>query len=616
MPLHETKNDLDQGYVLVTTLIFISTAALIAGSYLVLSANDARVSRMAIDQQKAAIAAEAGLDYGMIKLKELLNSYQLSPSVAPSALQAQIDSIPAPDPAGEYAYQTPQGLSAFKISVESPLQSGVITNGTVAQGLNGQLQLFSVTCGAINQNSGMSAVRKQLVQGFGLYLIRYAVFYEDDLELHPGSNMDIFGRIHCNSDAYLGGDLRIRDAMTTVGRIYHQRKNDASRNGEAKIDDDVPALVSMKQGSDWIDSNYGNWMIEALTRWDGNVLSDVHGTKELNPPINPSSNPHEIIEQALSTNDPAYFPDTEAEKFANKAALVLRVDSNGVFSATDFFTNNVTPSFTNAALSISGVDGDGDPIYAKDAQKEYLMVTNGVFDVKQTDFHDHREFSQMAPIDIYVDELLSSFPEIYDGTYANDEGKGIVYVTREDPDGSGAGVMPCVRIRNGRDIVAPDGLTIASDLPVYVEGDYNVVATKPALVAGDAVTFLSKNWQDAPSDDYNKNTRTPVNTEYNTVVMTGNTETLWGQYNGGVENAMRLLEDWSGVTVTYRGSIVVLWYSEIADSVWDWADYYDSAIRNWGYDPIYATQNPPGMTLLVGMEEVVWARTTWVDEGW
>jgi hypothetical protein len=204
MPLHETKRDFAQGYVLVTTLIFISTASLIAGSYLVLSANDARVSRMAIDQQKAAIAAEAGLDYGMLKLRDVISSYQLSPSVTPSALQAQIDSIPAPDPMGEYAYQTPQGLSAFKISIESPLQTGVITNGTVAQGLDGSLQMFSIACGAINTNSGMSAVRKQLVQGLAVYLIRYAVFYDDDLEMFPGEIMDIFGRIHCNSDIYLG----------------------------------------------------------------------------------------------------------------------------------------------------------------------------------------------------------------------------------------------------------------------------------------------------------------------------------------------------------------------------------------------------------------------------
>jgi hypothetical protein len=370
--------------------------------------------------------------------------------------------------------------------------------------------------------------------------------------------------------------------MSAHGRITHQRKHSTDRDGEAKVVDGMSVPVSMIDNGEYIESSYTNWMIEALTRWDGNVRSDVHGTEELNPPIDPNSNPHDIIAQALTTNDPAYYPATEAEKFFNKAALVLRVDTNGVFSATDFFTNNVTPSFTNAALSISGIDGDGDPIYAKDAQGEYLMVTNGVYNVTQTDFHDQREASQMAPIDIYVDELLNSFPEIYDGTYANDEGKGIVYVTCEDPDGPGSGVMPCVRIRNGREIAAPDGLTIVSDLPVYVEGDYNVVATKPSLVAGDAITFLSKNWQDAPSDDLDKATRIPVDTEYNTVLMTGNTETLWGQYNGGLENVIRFLEDWSGVTVTYRGSIVNLWFSETVNSVFDWCDYYDAPIRDWG----------------------------------
>jgi hypothetical protein len=82
-----------------------------------------------------------------------------------------------------------------------------------------------------------------------------------------------------------------------------------------------------------------------------------------------------------------------------------------------------------------------------------------------------------------------------DNTLVSDPDPG---KTGDEPDGSG-GVQPVVRIRNGEKL--PDGgLSIASDLPVYVEGNYNVEGdTKPALVTGDAVTLLSQEWQDARS---------------------------------------------------------------------------------------------------------------------
>ncbi len=610
--------DKKDGSVVFAVILLLVGCALV-GSYLTLSSHDARLSRMTLDHQKAFIAAEAGLDYGVMKLRDIVLNYQLSPSISASQLQSMIDAVPAPPPVGDYVYQTPSGASAFKIGMESPIMSGTITNGTACRGSMGNYQYFSVTCGAINTNSGKGTVLKQTVQAVGLCLIRFGVFYEEDLEIIPGPQMDFFGPVHANGDLYLSannGPLNFWDRVTAHGNIYHKRKDDGQPDGDTRIIDGSSNLVSMSLPSgDFLDSEHADWVSQSLSRWDGNLLSADHGTVKLSPPIDPLDDTHDIIERPLSTNNPAYKQSTEDEKFANKACLKLHIHSNGVLSATDYYGNDVSGYFSNAVLEVASTNGDSGVVeYSKNSDGSYKMMTNGSYDVSQSHFYDQRESCYMAPVDLYVDRLVADFPDIYDGTYMKEEGKGIVHVTRDDPDGVSNGVIPCVRLRNGGTIQPNGGLSIVSDLPLYIEGNYNTNSTKPALVAGDAVSLLSSDWQDAKSA-LNLNKREPSDTIFNTVIMTGNSETTWGNYNGGLENVLRFLEDWGGDTVTFRGSIIDLWYSEVAKGEWSYGNpIYKAPARDWGYDNIYRSQSPPGMTRVFGMEEIQWQRTTFDRE--
>jgi len=57
-----------------------------------------------------------------------------------------------------------------------------------------------------------------------------------------------------------------------------------------------------------------------------------------------------------------------------------------------------------------------------------------------------------------------------------------------------------------------------------------------------------------------------------------------GNYSGGVENFLRFLESWGG-TVTYNGSIVVMFPSIYATNYWIApGTYYQAPTRNWGFD--------------------------------
>jgi len=609
------KTDKRNGSIMLAAMIIIMLAAAMLAAYMKYSTGEAVITRRSIDHQKARIAAEAALEYGAIELRNIILKNQLRLSM--SELQAELDAIPDPPSIPGYVYRTPGGDNAFEILIDDDVQlDTVITNGAQCRGMIGDCQTFTIRAGAINPQSGVGAVLRMNLQAVGVFLIRYAIFYEDDCEIQPGPNMTISGPVHCNSDLWLGAGatLTFQDRVTSVGNIFNHRKDeDKVSNGHVKINDESGYPEKMKRGDHILDSNYPSWISEALDVWDARVLSGDHGMQPLSPPIAPVDEPHDLIERPLDPDDPDYQQQTEEEKFANKACLYIYVDADGNTWVTNYYGNAVT-NLIQVQLQQNG-SHNGKPIYKKKSDKRYKILNNGCIDTTQQYFYDAREKKYMAPVDLYIDKLA---PIIEDMGFDHHSGKGLVYVTRERPAGD-TNRVPCVRLRNGKRIDLDVGLSVASDLPVYIEGNYNNVNTKPAMAAGDAVTMLSVKWRDAYSHD-SLSSRIPANTYNHCVIMTGNTETyLWAHpkhYNGGVENVLRFLERWSGKTYYYRGSIIDLWYSQIADSNWSYGQYYTAPNRNWGYDEIYRTANPPGMTRVFGLEELNWIESSWELEDW
>ena len=242
------------------------------------------------------------------------------------------------------------------------------------------------------------------------------------------------------------------------------------------------------------------------------------------------------------------------------------------------------------------------------------MTKTGLVGVGQS-FYDDRQMTNMAPVDLYMDKLLLNFPDLYQ-SYNATQGQSAIYITSDAPTNGG---MPCIRIRNGANLLTP--ITVASDLPVYIDGNFNStnnfgLSSQPACVAGDAIIMLSTVWQDARST-CDSTVRIPANTTYNMVMMSGNLTTTTGNYNGGLENELRFLENWAGYTVTFRGSVINLWASQKATGAWGGNNatngfvYGVPGVRDWGYDNIYRVSNPPDIPMVYGMEEILWQRANW-----
>jgi hypothetical protein len=156
-------------------------------------------------------------------------------------------------------------------------------------------------------------------------------------------------------------------------------------------------------------------------------------------------------------------------------------------------------------------------------------------------------------------------------------------------------------------IVTP-GFTVASDNPIYVQGDWNANAAGfgdphvATSVVGDAVTMLSNLWNDvnsfgSPGSPYSTamRRRSP-NTYYRVAIISGKGPIFplpagaGGTFgtDGGAHAFLRMLEGSGGSpnTVHYRGSMVTFYYNRQAVGPFKCcgAIVYDTPVRDYQFD--------------------------------
>jgi hypothetical protein len=188
-------------------------------------------------------------------------------------------------------------------------------------------------------------------------------------------------------------------------------------------------------------------------------------------------------------------------------------------------------------------------------------------------------------------------------------------------DAAGAAGRPALTragtLTNG---IEKTGLTIATNLPVYVLGDANASSAPgsapwvPFLIAGDVVTLLSNAWND---DQVSWNSalstaRIGDTTTMNIEILAGWTPTTATAYSGGLHNFPRFLEDWQSKPLNIKGSLVVGWsavYARWPASCCD-AVTYRPPTRAWGFDTNLNSilNQPPGAPLFDVQATLRWKR--------
>jgi hypothetical protein len=263
-----------------------------------------------------------------------------------------------------------------------------------------------------------------------------------------------------------------------------------------------------------------------------------------------------------------------------------------------------------------------------------LNSIKGAFKSKTT-LYDQREGKTVDVSNIDVSVLTPALNALGAANF-----NSVMYIVDNTPVSGSAPNPKTIRLQNGG--ILPDaGLTIASQNPIYIQGDYNTGTSstvpytsvpanstgnpndtdsptvagytrKSSAVLGDAVMFLSNSWNDSNSS-LSVSSRNAVNTTYNTAVMTGYTPSGYTNssgvqygYSGGANNYPRFLENWTNKTCTYTGSMVELFQSYVFTGQWALGNIYTPPTRRWNFDTNFLTSAPPGSLICV-----VYSRGSW-----
>jgi hypothetical protein len=403
----------------------------------------------------------------------------------------------------------------------------------------------------------------------------WAIFYNDPLEIHPGPAFTVTGWVHTNSTLYTGhSSLTFASKVTyTNGWKIGFMPGDAT-HPETPTSPSWP--TDLPPAPDQSHQPFGLDPTQVFNTTDTNPNND--GWREL-------------IQRPVSG-----YPDPlGTSRYYNQAGIkILITDNNG-----------------NYSISTTGMANSGD---AKDA------VDSAIAGV-QTTIQDNREGGSVKVTTLDVSRLYNGGNYTTNGTPLNGF-NGILYIADTT---AGVGARRAIRLKNGNRLAA-GGLTIVSENPIYVQGDYNTgsgtppsntgdptnptvagYTRQPAAIIADAVDILSNAWNDVNSSK-SLAYRVASNTTVNAAILAGivPTGTVGSNYSGGVENFPRFLEDWTGKSFTYYGAMMELYPSGQATGVWGAGNVYNPPNRNWYFDTNFYSNPPKGSLVLTQYVKQKW----------
>jgi len=509
---------------------------------------------------RSHFAAEAGAESGMAQLADALEDAILE--------DAELTSIVPPTMTGF----TFDSFSVVKVGGVIPEP---ITDGPFA-GLYSLTQMVDVYSEARDPDDNSSAVMIT-AKAQAIPIFQFGVFYEKDLEIHNGPRLDFDGWVHSNGNIYLNSNNQyFRDLVTTPKKVFHDRKDRHEVNNGVYIADsggsDVALTFDSRDTPDPAD-----FRNNSDTDFDNRLQTDAYAVDSLRVPLPTGMDPQAVIEPRLLTDGAL----EEQAKMAHKADWYIEVPVDQISNESDLCDEIIQIREVGKALPTTG-------------------ECQNFFTLDYDAFYESKELAWTDVFEIEMDELFA-----WTGTDAT-RITNIIYVFFT---GHTVAHFPIVRLDDGADLGNP--ITVATQHPIYVQGNYNTVNWQPSAVIGDAITLLSNSWDDADHQVATVMRTNASDTDYYMAVLAGHTPTLCDHedvgcgvsvpYGGGLENYLRFLETWTGDTALYRGSLVSLHFSAEADASWAYGGYYTAPGRDWAFDTRFEdpANLPPG-TPVVG----------------
>ena len=196
------------GFALEATLLVLILTSVLIGVALTWVTTVTRTAGIDVRGSAVSYAAEAGADAVMAQVDVAMEDGVLS--------TAEMDAISLPALPG-FTFDPPD-VSAAGASVVRTKTSGPFA------GLYELSQPVNILVQATDPAGNRSKVNVT-VDAASIPLFQFGVFYQEDLEIHPGATMMFEGWVHTNGNLYLSANsLAFKSRITTPRSLYHQRK--------------------------------------------------------------------------------------------------------------------------------------------------------------------------------------------------------------------------------------------------------------------------------------------------------------------------------------------------------------------------------------------------------
>lgn len=496
-------------------------------------------------------------------------------------------------------------------------------------GWKGQANFYKawVTATGPKTLAGSTNVKATVARYFSITrvpLFQAAIFYMDDLEIHPGALMTIDGLVHTNKNLYAAGydKLQFLDNVSFVGKFTEAAPSIGDWSGYGTYaqptvtpywSDDLQTGASTAKDTqlsgpvDRIEP-FGKSAQQLFNTGDANQNNDGYH-EWVEPPVSGGSNP-----------DP---PEIADERLYNKADLRIEINSS-------------LPTADVNRIKVK--DKNGNSVSGTTLANIKATIDAGV------SLYDWREGGGIAGAasgNVTVTSIdVRKLNPVLAGLGLN---KPVVHVRDV------ASTKDAIRLKNGSYLTTD--LTFASDNPIYVQGDYNTgtgtpsnpsaahdpslvpsnnggntggtedpfvagYAKKSAAIIADAVVVLSNSWDDANASK-SIGYRLASHTTVNAAIMAGDVPTNANNNStasGGAHNLPRFLEAWYDfgahkyIDLTYYGSMVQAFQSKTFTGAWSTGQVYVWPNRKWNFEKAFLTNPPPGSVMGTTFSRGRWER--------
>lgn len=641
-----------QGYVMLATLIGLTILAALALVYSTLTIQNRRDTVNVARSSAGFYAAEGGLNFRAQKVQSIFTA-KLTPTPvgeSPTAACAPGTAMGTQD----FACDSTLSLGGRTVTTymldKTQYKDGYPMQGTVNTGERfGDLNYIQYVYRVMSEakRPGQEGVEARVQMDFQSRLIpmfQFAAFYKKDLEINPGSNMTLQGRVHTNSNLYLSPGENATLGITgqvSAQKIYRGRKDKADCRASSTVS--IQAMDSTMKTLTSCNGLAATQLGASDFKPFGSRLN-VPGPKiEIPEPskLDPSKD-NELFKEA----DIRFVVTPNPSAFASSTIRVVNADGMTQLAATNYINGPECRDSTG-----KGPLGFSESLYDKrDREFKQLLDINQTLlmnCIQKAATNNPGTFKNAAGEALRLDDATGNGM----AWHFSFGGPGDSY-NKYETDSNGNVVKKAtkfgIRVGNAAKLGssvsgAPNikGLTIVSNQSAYLQGDFNKNGTngadwRPASVIADAINVLSNSWQDstsmyAPMLPTNPPTAgAPAmasNTEINAAFLGGVDETKGTAYNGGLENYPRLHEHWRGSTLTYRGSFVSIGESSHTTSTFPntcektaltdvrtlgtGRCVYQAPIRNFNYDTRFndARNLPPLSPRFTYLRQIMFGRT-------